>query len=258
MHGIQRAISYPDPHQLQMNSTCLFLDVDGTLVNLEPRPSDVQVDDELLVLLSRLRFHLDGALALISGRPIAELDRLFAPLRLPMAGIHGFERRSAPGIVHRPTIAPSRLDPARQRLTELVLARPDLLLEDKGAALALHFRRALDAAAIVYSTMDQCMRDAGAEFELLEGSCVIELRPSGHNKATAIEAFMQEDPFTGRIPIYIGDDRTDFDGFGAIRRHGGFDIAVGELVPASWRLADPAEVRSWLQQLAAEVARCVA
>jgi trehalose 6-phosphate phosphatase len=250
-------IQVPDSGSLQMNSSCLFLDVDGTLVDLELHPADVQIDDELLVLLSRLQFHLDGALALISGRPISELDRLFSPLSLPSAGIHGFERRSVQGTVHRPTVAPARLDVARDRLASLAREVPGILVEDRGAALALHYRAVPEAREKAVSAVEFCVRECRAEFELLEGSCVVEMRPAGHNKATAIEAFMQEDPFSGRIPIYIGDDRTDFDGFGAVRRHGGMDIAVGELVPARWRLDTPAEVRVWLQQLAAQADRSV-
>lgn len=248
-HGAPLA---PEPHKFPFSRTCLFLDVDGTLVDIVPRPQDVHVDDELLVLLSRLQFTLGGAVALISGRPLEELDRLFAPLRLPMAGIHGFERRSVQGEVHRPTVAPSRLDMARDRLAELASAHPGVLVEDKRSALALHFRGAPQAMESAVTVMRTCAREAGSEFELLEGSCVIELKPAGQNKATAIEAFMQEEPFAGLLPIYIGDDRTDFDGFGAVRRHGGVDIAVGELVPARWRLENPAAVRSWLQSLLAQ------
>lgn len=248
MTGPRENAPVPELGDFPTKRSCLFLDVDGTLVDLVPRPADVRVDDELLVLLSRLHSHLGGAVALISGRPMDELARLFAPLRLPMAGIHGHERRSAQGAVHRPTVAASRLDMARDRLAELALVTPGLLVEDKGSALALHFRNAPHAMDSAAAVMRQCARESGTGFELLEGSCVIELKPAGQNKATAIEAFMQEEPFAGRIPIYIGDDRTDFDGFGAVRRHGGVDIAVGEQVPARWRLESPAAVRNWLRQ----------
>jgi trehalose 6-phosphate phosphatase len=130
-----------------------------------------------------------------------------------------------------------------------------MLLEDKGSALALHFRGAPHAAEIAAMAMQRCAGELGQGFELLEGSCVIEIKPAGQNKATAIEAFMQEDPFAGQIPIYIGDDRTDFDGFGAVRRHGGVDIAVGDLVVARWQLENPSAVREWLSGFAAQGAR---
>jgi trehalose 6-phosphate phosphatase len=242
----------PEPCNFQIRRTCLFLDVDGTLVDLLPRPTDVRIDEELLGLLGRLYARLQGAIALISGRPLDELTRMFAPVRICMAGIHGFERRCAEGVVHRPTIPPARLDRARQRIGDLVRTHPGLTFEDKGAALALHFRAAPDAAQVAAALMHQCARELGPEFELLEGNCVFEVKPATQNKATAIEAFMQEEPFAGLIPIYIGDDRTDFDGFAAVRRQGGVDIAVGEVVPARWRLESPAAVRAWLNRFAAQ------
>ncbi|MEO8307841.1 MAG: trehalose-phosphatase [Pseudomonadota bacterium] len=237
----------PEPCNFQTRRTCLFLDVDGTLADLQPLPTDVRIDDELIVLLSRVHSHLGGALAIISGRPLADLDRMFAPLNIPMAGIHGFERRCAQGNVHRPTVPRARLDAARDRLEKLAQVHPGLLIEDKGAALAVHFRGAPGAAEIAADAMRQCIRGLESEFELLEGNCVIEIKPAAQNKATAIEAYMKEDPFAGLTPIYIGDDRTDCDGFGAVRRHGGVDISVGELVLARWHLEHPKAVRAWLR-----------
>ena len=242
----------PEPRNFQTRRTCLFLDVDGSLVDLMPRPAEVRIDDELLALLGKLHAHLRGALALISGRPLAELARLFAPLNISMAGIHGFERQCAQGIVHRPTVPGARLDGARRLLQAMTDLHPGLFLEDKGAALALHFRAAPAAEEAASAAMARCARELGTDFELLEGDCVIEIKPAVQNKATAIEAFMQEEPFAGLIPIYIGDDRTDFDGFGAVRRHGGVDIAVGERVPARWRLENPAAVRAWLRCFVAQ------
>lgn len=242
----------PDPGSISLQQISLFLDVDGTLVDLQPSPHDVHIDGELMALLQELNTLSGGALALISGRPIAQLTSLFAPLRMPMAGIHGLERLSAQGVMHRPTIFGERLDALRVALAQLVEQNPGLLLEDKGAAIALHFRLAPWAARQAAETMHHAVRGLGREFEVLEGNCVLEIKPSTHNKATAIEAFMQESPFSGRMPIYIGDDRTDFDGFGAVRRHDGIDIGVGETVPARWRLDNPGAVRSWLLQLAGQ------
>lgn len=247
--------SAPEPRYFQTRRTCLFLDVDGTLVDLKPQPADVEVDAALIELLGRLHAHLDGAVALISGRPLADLERMFAPLGICMAGIHGFERRCARGVLHRPTVPGTRLDSARAQLSRLADQHSGLLFEDKGAALALHFRAAPAAEELAAATMRRCLRELGPDFELLDGNCVLEIKPAVQNKATAIEAFMQEEPFLGLIPIYIGDDRTDFDGFGAVRRHGGVDIAVGERVPARWRLDDPAAVRAWLQRFAAQGVR---
>lgn len=245
----------PEPGALQTASTCLFLDVDGTLVDLMPHPDDVRIDPGLVQLLQRIHTQLDGALALISGRPLARLDELFAPLRLPSAGIHGFERRCARDTLYRPAQADHAMSQTRQNLAEAVGPYSGLYLEDKGAALALHYRAAPQLKDLAMGLMRTGARRVGNAFELLEGDSVIELKPAALNKATAIEAFMAEEPFAGRTPIFIGDDRTDFDGFGAVRRNGGVDISVGNRVAARWNLPDPGAVRAWLERFAAEGTR---
>jgi trehalose 6-phosphate phosphatase len=226
---------------------CLFLDFDGTLVNLAGRPDDVRCDGALLSLLDRTTQVLSGAVAIISGRQIAAIDALIAPLRMPVAGVHGFERRAADGVVYRPTPHASRLVEVRERLAQFVAGHPGLLLEDKTLALAVHFRNAPHLAGQVREYMQGLNALYGDELELLEGSSVLEVKPATHSKATAVEAFMQEEPFAGRIPIYIGDDTTDYDGFVAVGRHEGMAIAVGTLVSTPWRLRDPSAVRSWLE-----------
>lgn len=242
----------PDPRNFRTRHTCLFLDVDGTLADLAPTPDEVRIGSELIALLERIHGQLEGALALISGRPLAQLDRLFAPLRLPAAGIHGFERRGGTHVVFRPTLVAESLGAVRAQLADAASSRPGLLLEDKGVALALHYRAAPEAADTVAALITAAAQRLGPGFEALEGDMVYELKPATLNKATAIEAFMTEEPFEGRIPIYIGDDYTDFDGFGAVRRNGGVDIAVGERVPARWHLPDPAAVRDWLRRFASQ------
>src|SRR5262245_42459304 len=137
----------PDPRVLCASHCALFLDVDGTLLDFAAKPDEVHVDGHILSLLARLQIQLDGALALISGRSLAQIDRLFAPLQLPAAGIHGFERRSASGIVHRPSAGVATLDRIRRWLRGVVLPDSGLLLEDKGHALALHYRTAPQDAA---------------------------------------------------------------------------------------------------------------
>lgn len=245
----------PDPADLSPAGTCLFLDVDGTLVELMAHPDDVRIDPALLGLLQRIHDQLDGALALISGRSLAKLDALFAPLRLPAAGIHGFERRCASSRLHRPGHADRAMARTREILAEALAPYGGLHLEDKGAAIALHYRTAPQLRELGMGLMQTSARRMGSAFELLEGDSVIELKPADLNKATAIEAFLTEAPFAGRTPIYIGDDRTDFDGFGAVRRHGGVDISVGDRVPARWNLPDPPAVRAWLQRFALATAR---
>lgn len=226
---------------------CLFLDFDGTLVNLESRPDDVRCDEALISLLDRTTQGLSGAVAIISGRQIEAVDALIAPLRIAVAGVHGFERRAADGIVYRPTPHAGRLGMLRQRLVQFVAGHPGLLLEDKALALAVHFRNAPHLAGIVREYMQGLNALYGDELELLDGSSVLEVKPATHSKATAVEAFMQEEPFAGRTPIYIGDDTTDYDGFVAVVRHEGMAIGVGSMVSAPWRLRDPSAVRLWLE-----------
>lgn len=229
---------------------CLFIDVDGTLLDIAPAPDEVQVPPELPQLLQQLSGSLDGALALISGRSIATLDKLFAPLQLPAAGVHGSERRGADGRIARSDQVTHELEWARETLAALLASRSDLLLEDKVTALALHFRKAPQAREFAELAVAKVMTRLTPEFNLLEGDKVLEIKPASRNKATAINAFMQEAPFAGRTAIFIGDDVTDFDGFAAVRQLGGIDIAVGDRVSARWHLSGPAAVRQWLRRLA--------
>ncbi|MGH8263292.1 MAG: trehalose-phosphatase [Steroidobacteraceae bacterium] len=226
---------------------CLFLDVDGTLVDFALRPEGVAVDAGLIELLRAASKRTHGAMALVSGRPIAQLDRLFAPLNLPAAGVHGDERRDADGAMHYISDEDERLRPARATLRALVSARAGLIFEDKRSALALHYRLSPQFKEEAHETMTQLAQGLLPDYELLDGNHVFELKPRSFNKAMAIEAFLAESPFRGRTPVFLGDDTTDMDGFAAVERHGGLAIAVGERVSATWRLADPLAVRAWLQ-----------
>jgi len=244
----------PDPRTLCATRTGLFLDVDGTLTDFAATPDAARIDDSMLDTLARLHTLLGGAVALISGRSISQLDRLFHPLRLPAAGIHGFERRNADGVVFRPPSGAEALAPARSKLRTLVAAHEGLILEEKDHAIALHFRGAPQARGIALALLESAAADLGETHEIIEGSMVYELKPSGWNKATAISGFMHEPAFAGCVPVFLGDDVTDFDGFASVRGHGGFDVAVGYRVSARWHLSDPGAVHAWLSQLA----RCLA
>lgn len=222
----------------------LFLDVDGTLLEFQPDPHAVRPDRELLDLLARLAVALDGAVALVSGRPLSSLDAMFDPLRLPAAGLHGLERRTALGRVEQPSAA---VPPAaRAALATLRDAYPGLLLEDKGASVALHYRRAPSLEPVVREAAERALASLGPAWQLLAGAFVYELKPAGITKGTAVEAFLGEPPFAGRRPVYVGDDVTDLDGIAAAERLGGDGIAVGGRVAARWRLPDPAATRRWL------------
>jgi trehalose 6-phosphate phosphatase len=226
----------------------LFLDVDGTLVDIERHPDEVRADAELARSLAAAARALGGAVALVSGRSIASLDRIFAPLCLPAAGLHGLERRDAEGRVHYPRDYAERIAAARAQLLEFVQSEAGLLLEDKGAALALHFRNAPQLERACRQHMEAALRAAGEDFHVQGGKMVLELKPSGHDKGTAILAFMMEPPFAGRRPVFIGDDLTDEDGFRAVNRLAGLSVRVGAHPDTAARIVagDVAEVRRWL------------
>jgi len=237
---------------LPANDACLFLDVDGTLLDFAVTPDAVCVDEALIELLRGTTRVTRGAVALVSGRSIAQIDRLFAPLRLPAAGVHGYERRDAGGTIHRRSVLDERLPAARRALEEFARTHEGLLLEDKESALALHYRRVPHLEERARVMVAQLLTSLLPEYELLEGDAVLEIKPASHSKATAIEAFLRESPFQGRVPVFLGDDLTDYDGFVAVRRHRGMAIAVGDRVSAQWRLADPAAVREWLRSFVRE------
>ncbi len=236
---------------LPTTAWCLFLDVDGTLLELADHPGGVFVDPDLRLLLDRLSLAAGGAVALISGRTIADLDHLFGGLELPLAGMHGCERRDARGQLHVAPIAREQLADVREGLKRLVARHPGLLLEDKGAGLALHFFRARELEHELRAEVALLAAPLVPRFVLLDGHAVIEVKPAAHTKETAVNEFMQEPPFRGRQPIFIGDDQTDYGGFAAVRRCGGLAVAVGPRVKSEWWLPGPVAVRQWLGQLAA-------
>lgn len=225
---------------------CLFLDLDGTLVQLRDDPAAMPADAALLDLLARCAERLDGALAVVSGRPISDLDICLAPLRLAAAGIHGVERRGAAGHAAATTASDARMRAVADKAAQAMQALPGATLEDKGASLAMHWRRAPHHEAALRALAESSARELGAGYRLLEGNCVIELLPEGINKGDAVQAFLAEAPFRGRIPVFVGDDITDLPGFAAASAAGGHGIAVGERVTADFRLADVDAVRRWL------------
>jgi trehalose 6-phosphate phosphatase len=239
---------------LPTTAWCLFLDVDGTLLELADHPGAVFVDSGLRELLARLRSAAGGAVALVSGRTIADLDRLFEDPTLSLAGMHGCERRDSRGELHVAPVAIEQLAEVREGLKRLVARHKGLLLEDKGAGLALHFLGARELEHELRAEVALLAAPLVPKFALLDGHAVIEVKPAAHTKDSAVSAFMSEAPFRGRQPIFIGDDQTDYGGFAAVRRFDGLAIAVGPRVKSEWWLPGPAAVREWLGQLAAEEA----
>jgi len=232
-------------------SWAFFLDIDGTLLEHAARPDAVLVDASLLALLDRLDRATQGGLALISGRAVADIDALFAPLRLPVAGQHGIERRDAAGGLHMHPFPTQALRRAALRLRDFAACHPGLLLEDKGHNLALHYRQAPHLAHAAQEELAAIARELGEDFELQGGKLVVEIKPGGRDKGSAIEEFMGEPPFRGRVAVFVGDDLTDEYGFGVVARLGGHAVKVGPGPSAArWRLADAGAVRRWLAECA--------
>jgi trehalose 6-phosphate phosphatase len=234
------------PPPLALNA-CLFLDIDGTLVEFTSTPSETRADPEIKSLIAALAHRLGGAVALVSGREIRTIDALFAPLKLPASGLHGGERRDAAGVLHAPASADGILNEARFALHQLARAHPGVLIEDKGRNLAVHFRLAPQAEARVRSAVADIAAPLRDRYQLQEGIMMLELKPKGHSKGSAVQAFMQESPFSGRRPVFIGDDLTDMDGFAAVEADGGMSIGVGVRVTAQYNLDDVAAVRGYLR-----------
>ncbi len=230
---------------------CVFLDVDGTLIELSDSPFEVRASPALKTTLQHAAAGLNGALALVSGRSIDFLDALFAPVRLPCAGLHGVERRAASGIVEGARFHDARLDAAREALGKLVQTHPGTLLEDKGRTLGVHYRMGPQFEAPVSATVAAVAAALGADFHVQAGNMMFEIKPRGCTKGGAIEAFMREAPFAGRKPVFVGDDLTDLDGFAAVERLGGWSVGVGSRVKGQWQLDDPVAVRDWLAGVAA-------
>jgi trehalose 6-phosphate phosphatase len=241
------------PYALPVGKCAFFLDLDGTLLEFATRPDAVSVDAGLRALLEELRSRSGGALALVSGRSIATLDALLAPLRLPAAGLHGFERRDAAGVVRtHPPPDRRRLEEARRQMEQWVRTHPRLVLEDKGFALALHYRRVPKLeSAVVEAVIAIAARVRGSGLAVQRGHMVVELAPAGVNKGSAVAAFMAEPPFAGRRPLCAGDDLTDEPAFEWVNAAGGVSVAVSAARPTAARthLNSVDEVRAWLRAL---------
>lgn len=226
----------------------LFLDFDGTLVELADTPESIEVPPALPALLGRLNDRLAGALALVTGRSLENLDRHLG-IRFPAAGQHGAQWRVTPESAVE-TLADPALEGARRRVAELARAWPRLLVEDKGATLAVHYRSAPEAGPAIRDALDRLADASGATLEVLMGNNVCELRPAGVDKGLAVEKFLGSAAFAGRLPLMVGDDVTDEAGFRAALGAGGAAVKVGDgdsLAP--WRLPTPAGVREWLAGL---------
>lgn len=224
-----------------------FFDLDGTLLDLADAPGRVHIDDALRAQIRTLYDRTDGALALISGRALADIDRLLDGVHLPAAGQHGTERRDALGRITHHDFPRDRLDWAHARLAEATAGRSGLLVEHKGLSLALHYRRAPRLGAYAHRLVGSLASTLGAEFCIQPGKRIVEVKPAGKDKGVALVEFMAEEPFRGRTPVFVGDDLTDEYGFEAVNRLGGHSIKVGPgRTVARWRLPHVRAVRAWL------------
>jgi trehalose 6-phosphate phosphatase len=227
----------------------LFLDLDGTLVELAARPELIVVPDGLAQLLRATADRHTGALAILSGRSRSDLSDHFGLRGFPAATLHGLERCDAQGKVHR-TADHRPLDGIRQQLSVRSVDYPGMWIEDKGGAIALHYRQSPD----LYTEITQLAGDLVGErtdLSLQPGDFVVEIKPAGADKGRALSAFLAESPFIGRRPVMVGDDLTDEHAFLAAERSGGFGVIVGPRRPtnARYALASPARVIDWLRAL---------
>ena len=226
-----------------------FLDIDGTLLEIAATPKAVHMAKDDCKLVAALYDKADGALALVSGRSLAMIDELFSPMRLPAAGQHGVERRDARGRVHKPSFSDDLLARAAEPIRAFAQQHAGLVFEHKGYSMALHYRLAPQLASAAHAVVREAARELGDGVEVQRGKMVAELKPAGHDKGRAIEAFMKERPFARRVPVFLGDDLTDEHGFRVVDRLGGHSIKVGAgPTVARWRLPNPSAARAWLNE----------
>jgi trehalose 6-phosphate phosphatase len=238
----------PDPAR-----SALFLDLDGTLFTLQARPEMVWGDAESSSLLAGLERALHGRVAVLTGRALADADRILSSEVRAVSGSHGLERRDAHGRAHVAPVHPA-LDEAREAFSAFQAAHTELVLEDKGLGVCLHYRTAPGLEDAVLELGQELARRLPLTAQ--PGSMMFELRTPGGGKGEALRAYMAEAPFAGALPVFVGDDLTDEHGFEAAEALGGYGVIVGDREPtsASCRLPDVAAVRSWLRSALPETA----
>lgn len=235
------------------NNWALFLDVDGTLLDIAPEPDAVQVTPDVKDIVAALREGLAGAIALVSGRSLANLDKLFAPFHLPAAGQHGVELRRLDVVTRLPE--DPNLSRIASELARFAADRPGILVEDKGYSIAVHYRQAPLEYEPLRDRIAQLMQERGETLDLLSARMAFDIKPKEANKGRAIEWLMAKPPFNGRVPVFVGDDTTDEDGFRAVTKLNGHAVKVGfeGETCATYRVSSPTELRAWLRAAASEL-----
>lgn len=227
----------------------VFLDFDGTLVDIAERPDAVRPEADLAEVLTRLAERLDGALAIVTGRTIPEIDRFLSPASLDVCGMHGLERRVSGHLSRPPDLV--EIAPQIEALRRAFADRPGVIVEDKTFGVGLHWRMAPDAEADAMAAMEKLASELGPGYRIQDGKAVREIVPAASGKGGAIRALMERAPFRGRVPLFAGDDRTDEHGFEAVNALGGISIKLGEgPTSASNRFPDPPSFRNWLRAFA--------
>jgi trehalose 6-phosphate phosphatase len=243
----------PVPRSLvpHLNECAILLDIDGTLLDLAPTPREVWVPPGLAKTLNRLLARTSGALALVSGRSLNDIDLIFAPEEFPAVGGHGAEMRISVDSEAVATHAPPMDRELKRRLAAIAKLSPGILLEDKGYSLALHYRLAPHAEKAIYAAVSLIRADLpSAPIEVLPGKCVCEIKHSGFTKATGVRELMTHEPFKGRRPIFIGDDVTDETVFAIMPDLGGLAFSVGRRAHGvAGHFDEPRDVRDWLAHL---------
>jgi trehalose 6-phosphate phosphatase len=234
-----------------MRQVAILLDIDGTLLDIALTPHDVRVPPTLRKTLAALQERTDGALALVSGRSLSDIDLIFAPLKLSAVGGHGAEIRVAPNGKANGTHSRFLDKKTRSRLIEVAEVDEGVIMEDKGYSVALHYRLAPDKKrAIEDAVAAICGELPTGTVEILPGKAVIEIKKSGFNKGTALRDLMAHAPFAGRKPIFVGDDVTDDAAFAVVPEFDGVAISVGRMVPGvAQRFETPSDVRRWLERI---------
>lgn len=245
------SVAYPEQSATELpfsRSWALFLDIDGTILELAETPEQVVVGSGLRELVRELNTATGGAFALISGRSLSGIDALFGIPGLAAAGLHGVECRTADGVTHVQSVDESVIQSFRARLRAYTDRYPGLLLEDKRFSIAIHFRRASDLQAEVEKILRETIAGHDSAFHIQSGKMIAEIKPRGPDKGFAVRRFMQSPPFQGRVPLFIGDDATDEDGFRAVNELRGISVKVGRgSSNAHRRLEHPADVIGWLE-----------
>jgi trehalose 6-phosphate phosphatase len=243
----------PSASIADLSRCAILLDIDGSILDIAPSPQQVRVPAGLRRSLSRLVELTGGAVALVSGRSISDIDLIFHPARFAAVGVHGAEMRTSGngGVTAR--VAPLS-EVLKRSLATIAELGPGILVEDKGYSLAVHYRLAPERGPAVLAAVGRiCADAAGPAVEILPGKSVVDVKPAGVNKGDAVRELMRCPPFAGRRPVFIGDDTTDIPVFGVIAEFGGKAFSVGGiLADVDGHFDTPGAVRSWLARIAAE------